>query len=313
MDGNPAPDGGRVGCLDTPDGAQLRYAHWPGTTPSKGTVIVVPGRTEFIEKYFETVGELVDRGFAVAVIDLRGQGLSSREHRDRLKGHILEFQTYVDDLAHWIDTCVRPDLPAPFLILGHSMGAHIALRYLHDHPGAVSCAVVTAVMTVIRSWPLSGGFARSIVKFGRRLFGPNATLLSGSRAKPLMARFEENKLTHDKRRFERMQSMILADRDLGLGPPTMGWLDAAIRSMDVINQPDYAAGITTPILLGIPAEDQVIDVASQRRLAQLLPHGDSFVVPGSKHEILMETDARRDVFWQHFDDYVRDRLGVEIP
>lgn len=312
MEGNPAPSGGRVDCFETPDGARLRYAIWLGRTPSHGTVIVIPGRTEFIEKYFETVEDLLARGFAVALIDLRGQGLSSREHSDRLKGHILDFQTYVDDLALWIETCVKPNLPGPFVSLGHSMGAHIVLRYLHDHPGAVSCAVVTAVMTLIRSWPLSVGFARSMVKFGRRLFGPNATLVSGSRAKPLMARFDENKLTHDKPRFERMQSLILADRNLGLGPPTMGWLDAAIRSMDLINQPDYLAAIATPVLLGIPAEDQVIDVASQRRLAQLLPEGSSFVVPGAQHEILMETDACRDVFWQHFDAFIEDQLGIEI-
>ena len=294
-----------------PDGARLRYALWPGEAPARGTVILVPGRTEFIEKYFETVRDLLARGFAVAVLDIRGQGLSSREHGDRLKGHILDFQTYVDDLAHWIDACVQPALPQPFVILGHSMGAHIALRYLHDHPGAADCAVMTAVMTVIRSWPLSVGFARSMVKFGRRLFGPNATLVSGSRAKPLMARFEENKLTHDEDRFERMQALIHAERGLGLGPPTMGWLDAAIRSMDLINSPDYAAAITTPILLGIPSDDQVIDVASQRRLAQLLPQGDSFMVPGSQHEVLMETDARRHVFWQHFDAFVTKHLRLE--
>lgn len=311
MDNNPAPAGGRVAFLEMPDGTLLRYAIWPGEAAPHGTVILVPGRTEFIEKYFETVGELLGRGFAVAVIDLRGQGLSTRERPDRLKGHILDFQTYVDDLAHWIDACLRPNLPQPFVMLGHSMGAHIALRYLHDHAGGVSCAVMTAAMTMIQSWPLSRGFARSAVKFGRQLFGPNATLVSGSRANPFISRFDENKLTHDRGRFDRMQSLIHADRDLGLGPPTMGWLDAAIRSMDLINRPDYLAKIATPILLGIPAEDQVIDVASQRRLAQLLPNGVSFVVPGAQHEILMETDGCRDVFWQHFDAFIGDQLDFE--
>ena len=304
------PPAGHVACFAAPDGATLRYALWPSAQEHRGTVVLVPGRTEFIEKYFETIGELLDRRFAVAVIDLRGQGLSSRLRPDRLKGHILDFQTYLDDLDHWLNGHVVPQLQGPYVLLGHSMGAHIALRYMHDHSGLFACAVVTAAMTVIQSWPLSRGFARSIVKLGRRLFGPNATLLSGSRANPFVSRFEENKLTHDKVRFARMQSLINADRDLGLGPPTVGWLDAAIRSMDLLNQPDYIKRIETPTLLGIAEEDQLIDLASQRRLAQLLPQGASFVVPGAQHEILMETEACRALFWQHFDAFVGEHLGV---
>ena len=311
VDGNAPPAGGKVDSFETPDGAQLRYAVWLGRETPRGTVVLVPGRTEFIEKYFETIGELLDRDFAVAAIDLRGQGLSSRERPDRLKGHILDFETYVHDLKLWLEDCVQPDLPGPYSLLAHSMGGHIALRYLHDHPGLMSCAVVTAAMTMIRSQPLSNGFARSLVKIGRRVFGPNATLVSGARANPFVARFEQNKLTHDKARFDRMQSLIHAERDLGLGPPTMGWLNAALRSMDMINQPDYISAIATPLLLGIAAGDQVIDVASQRRFAQHLPNGSSFTVDGSHHEILMETDERRAVFWQHFDRFVDEHLRRE--
>ncbi len=72
---NPVPEGAVSGTIKTPDGAELRFARWAPTTRRKGTVCVFSGRGEYIEKYFETVRDLRDRGFAVAMIDWRGQGI----------------------------------------------------------------------------------------------------------------------------------------------------------------------------------------------------------------------------------------------
>jgi lysophospholipase len=48
---------------------------------NRGSVVVSPGRSEPIEKYFEVVQDLLDRGFVVLVHDWRGQGLSHRACR----------------------------------------------------------------------------------------------------------------------------------------------------------------------------------------------------------------------------------------
>ena len=76
---NPIPDDAKVGGVDTPDGVSIRYAHWQAVKrPSKGTILILTGRTEFIEKYFETVNDFRKRGFGVLVFDWRGQGGSER-------------------------------------------------------------------------------------------------------------------------------------------------------------------------------------------------------------------------------------------
>ena len=75
---NPVPDNVVTGMLKTPDGVGLRFARWEPPAGRRGTVCIFPGRTEWIEKYFETVRDLRARGFAVAVLDWRGQGLSDR-------------------------------------------------------------------------------------------------------------------------------------------------------------------------------------------------------------------------------------------
>ena len=75
---NPVPDNFVTGTLKTPDGVSLRFARWQPPAGRRGTVCIFQGRGEWIEKYFETVRDLRARGFAVAALDWRGQGLSDR-------------------------------------------------------------------------------------------------------------------------------------------------------------------------------------------------------------------------------------------
>src|SRR5436190_21329232 len=88
---NPVPDGAVGGSLSTSDGVSLRYARWPPPAGRRGTVCVFPGRAEFIEKYFETVRDLRSRGFAVATLAWRGQGVSERRPPNPRKGHARSF------------------------------------------------------------------------------------------------------------------------------------------------------------------------------------------------------------------------------
>src|SRR5437762_5309030 len=112
-------------------GGRTRYARWNASGTPRGTILLLTGRGEFIEKYAtEIVGELLGRGFAVIALDWRGQGLSDRMLAERDKGHIDSFATYVADLQLFLDKVVVPVAPRPVLLLCHSMGAHIALRGL---------------------------------------------------------------------------------------------------------------------------------------------------------------------------------------
>src|ERR1700747_1167886 len=95
---NPIPDDVVTGTLKTRDGVSLRFARGHPRPGRKGTVCIMQGRAEFIEKYFETVRDLRSRGFAVATFDWRGQGRSERALRDRHKGHVRDFAEYDTDL-----------------------------------------------------------------------------------------------------------------------------------------------------------------------------------------------------------------------
>src|SRR5438876_10966054 len=124
---NPVPDDVVAGTLNTPDGLALRFARWAPPRGRKGTVCLFQGRAEFIEKYFETVRDLRARGFAVATLDWRGQGMSERALRNPRKGYVGDFSDYGIDLATFVRDVVLPDCPPPVFARVHSMGATVVI------------------------------------------------------------------------------------------------------------------------------------------------------------------------------------------
>ncbi|MBA3324054.1 MAG: alpha/beta hydrolase, partial [Rhodobacteraceae bacterium] len=106
-----APDGGRPLWLDTQDGLRLRAAVW--SEGARGTAIVLPGRTEYVEKYGRVVRRLTERGLAVAVIDWRGQGLSDRHPSAPRLGHVEDFRHYQHDVAALLAHPEVAALPGP--------------------------------------------------------------------------------------------------------------------------------------------------------------------------------------------------------
>ncbi|HMH73839.1 MAG TPA: alpha/beta hydrolase, partial [Bradyrhizobium sp.] len=143
---NPVPEDVVTGTIKTPDGAELRFARWAPPAGRKGTVCVFTGRGEQIEKYFETVRDLRDRGFAVAMIDWRGQGHSSRRLRDPRKGYVRDFSDFEVDVETFVQQVVLPDCPPPHFALAHSMGGAVMLRVAHAGKRWFDRMVLTAPM-----------------------------------------------------------------------------------------------------------------------------------------------------------------------
>ena len=130
----------------------------------RGTVCIFPGRTEWIEKYFETVRDLRSRGFAVAILDWRGQGLSERALGDRLKGYVGNFSEFDIDLETFMREVVLPDCPPPIFALGHSMGATVLIRAAYRGHRWFDRIVLSAPMigiAFVNSMAIAAGLARS--------------------------------------------------------------------------------------------------------------------------------------------------------
>ena len=72
---NPVPENHFAGFLEGSGGVKIRYAVFRSRErEAKGTVVLLQGRSECIEKYYETINDLTARGLWVATFDWRGQG-----------------------------------------------------------------------------------------------------------------------------------------------------------------------------------------------------------------------------------------------
>jgi lysophospholipase len=299
------PPGGSLGTFTAVDGTRLRYGAWRlPEADNRGTVVLLHGRTEFIEKHFETIADLLRRGLSVFTFDWRGQGLSHAVADKVVQGHVGDYRHYVEDLKLFMDTRVRAQTSGPLFLLAHSLGGNVALRYFHDHPGAVDRAVLCAPL--VRLVP--GRVPGVAVRMAARLIA--ATGLS-TRYVPGHAaywatrnNFDGNPLTSDPGRYRIAAEWIKREPALAVGPPTIGWLGAMFNSISVLHRPGYAAAIRTPILMIAGGRDGVVSAGAARAYGAHLKDGDFLLLPEASHEILHERDEIRDVFWAAFDRFI---------
>jgi lysophospholipase len=289
-------------------GARLRYACWnvPGTP--KGTVVLLTGRGEFIEKYAtEVVGELLSRGYCVCAMDWRGQGLSDRPLADRGKGHIDNFSTYMADLQLFLDKVVAPVAPRPIVTLCHSMGAPIMMRVLAENgSGPISAGVLCSPMTALKREAM----LRSVLMVMPEVPAIEERYLFGTGPFVVLAReFNANFVTHDERRYRFTDQWFAADPRLAVGGPTLGWGRQAVRSMTAAVAPGYLERIQLPLVLISAGDDPLIDSRTHDTVAARLKHGEHFTIAGAKHEVMMETDELRALFWEAFDRLAKGVLG----
>jgi lysophospholipase len=307
----------RCGFLQA-SGARLRYACWnaPGTGKgtagpgaAKGSVVLLTGRGEFIEKYAtEVVGELLGRGYSVFALDWRGQGLSDRALADRSKGHIDNFSTYMADLRLFLDKVVVPVAPPPILALCHSMGAHIVMRTLAENgSGPFAAGVLVSPMTALKREAM----LRSVLMMMPEVPAVEERYLFGTGPFVLLAReFNANFVTHDERRYRFTDQWFTADPRLALGGPTLGWARQAVRSMSLAVAPGYLERIELPLLLVSAGQDPLIESRSHDPIAARLKRGEHLTVASAKHEVMMETDDLRALFWEAFDRLARGVTGA---
>ena len=223
---NPVPEDVVSGTIKTPDGAELRFARWAPPAGRKGTVCVFSGRSEKIEKYFETVRDLRDRGFAVAMIDWRGQGHSSRRLRDPRKGYVRDFADFEIDVETFVQQVVLPDCPPPYFALAHSMGGAVMLRVAHAGKRWFDRMVLSAPMIDLpgrrTSFPAGASEDDAPGRPGRPLHSRRQRRTVG------LSSFINNPLTSDAVRYARNAAILEEDPTLGLGSPTVAWADTAI-------------------------------------------------------------------------------------
>lgn len=307
---NPVPEGARVAMFETRDRVKLRYATFPRAGEvNRGTVCLVQGRTEFIEKYFETITDFQRRGFHVASFDWRGQGGSERLIGNRLLGYVERFDDYWEDLASFHREVLLPDCPPPFYLVGHSMGGLVSLMAATRDRLMFDRVFVSAPMVALDRQPLSmGGMARlteALCFFG---LGRLPARRRGDEL-PSAANFAANPLSGDERRYLRIADVLNAAPELRIGAPTIRWSAAAFEAMAAAGRDSFPAALKIPVLMLAGARDGVVSSAAIEQLGLRLRTGRHMMIAAARHELFMETDAIRAQVLAAFDAFITEQSG----
>ncbi len=299
---NPLPEGAVCSQIVTADGIKLRVMT-ARVRSAKGTVVVLGGRADFMERYFETMCNFMARGFCVASVDLRGQGGSQRLTSNPLRGHISGFQHYDEDIRSFMTQVVLPDCPPPYYVVAHSTSGNIMLRSLRTRTWFKKCILVSPLLGLhYGAWPLP--VVRTLTFLATTL-GLGWAYLPGYRRPPLGRKdFTGNPLTLDQRRWNRDSAILEAAPKLATGGPTYGWLRAAMASISRLQRIKSDSAFRCPVLIVAAGNDRVVDVEATYRFAHNMTGVSMIVIHEALHEILLERDDVRVQFFAAFDAFI---------
>lgn len=289
----------------TSDNLSIRYGvGYPKEEQIRGTILLLSGRAEFLEKYEETITDLCKRKFRVFSMDWRGQGLSDRLLPDRQKGYVETYQDYLNDLHQFIHQIVKPKNGPPFFVLAHSMGAHIALRFLYENPALFKKAVLVSPMIDIQIPFYLRKWIKAVAFFMKGLKMRGISVVDNPGYSDSEKHFLKNPLTTDRYRFSRRLKLLRKKPDLDSGKITWGWLVATFRSIELFQKQQTAKTIHTPILMVSGGLDRIVSIRAQKTFCKKTAGCTFKMMPHAKHEILMETDTIRNHFWHEFDEFI---------
>lgn len=286
---HPGPDPARAYWAETSDAKRIRLGVWH-IDGSKGTVLIFPGRTEYVEKYGPAAAEFAARGLSSIAVDWRGQGLADRMLDDPLIGHIDHFPDYQKDVAAMMRAARSLNLPRPYFLVAHSMGGSIGLRAVMER---------LAVQAVAFSAPMWGIHIAPHMRLPAKLlstwmpkFNQGHRLPVGTSAAPypLISPFEDNMLTTDPEMYAMIREQFIAHPELQLGGPSYIWLREALAETKHLAQ-RAAPNLTCTTFVG--TNERIVDVPRIHARMQGWKGGHLREVEGGEHEVLMEQPALR--------------------
>lgn len=274
------------------DGVRLRLGVL--ATGGAGTILMVPGRTEYLEKYGAVAAEFARHGYGMVAVDLRGQGLADRGLRDPRIGHVRHFSDYQHDVAALVGFATAQAMPKPWFVIGHSMGGAIALRAVLnglDVAGAVFSAPMwgIAMNPVLRpvAWGLGWAAHRTAL---------NGWITPGTTADTYVRVCDpaDNFLTDDPREIATMRAQLDAVPGLDLGGPSVPWLYRALRECADLQR---RADPPVPTLTFLPLRDEIVSKDAMRAMTGRWRGATLVEVPDGRHETMVEIPARRQMFF----------------
>ena len=301
LDDYKAPKGIKSYFVPMDDGIRLRVCHWINTSKEKkGTILLQQGHNEFIEKYYETIQEFLDKNYSVITFDWRGQGMSDHQIDDIHKAFIKDFERHDTDLKYILEEIIEKSFSKPLIGIGHSMGGCIMLSAFHDHPNRFSKGILSAPMLGFKNERFLIT-ASSLMNF----FKKDTDYLVGS--KPNMGKetqFQDNDLTSDQKRYKRNIHLVRKCPNIRLWGVTNAFAKAVNKRLKTIRKSNWAEEIGLDLLIINNLKDRVVDSEKINSMEKRLKKSKIISFKKTEHEIFMEKTKYRKIMWKEIDIFL---------
>ena len=281
---------------DNPFTSDLVRGHlWRRGGTSKGEILFCPGFTEFCEKYAHVAARLVASGYDVLLIDWPGQGRSGHfgVHPEHI--HMQDFDTYMTALDALL---AEVGLQNGAMIMGHSMGGHLALKVAHRYPQLFSRIILSAPMIRPMAGPTNGVrlLGRILCSAGQaKRRAPFQIHLPAELARQAGSL---NPLTHDVDFYDLPYQIYDEEPEMRRAVPTVGWVRAAYRSCAQTSlNSTFLRNITQPVLALLAGQDYIVSTPIAETSLGKIQDVDIQMVSKARHEILNETPEIQAAIW----------------
>ena len=302
LDDYKAPKGINSYFVTMDDGIKIRVCHWMAQSEEiNGTILLQQGHNEFIEKYFETIQEFLDKKYCVIAFDWRGQGMSDHQISDIHKSYIKDYDRHDNDIKFILNEIIEDNFPKPLIGIGHSMGGCLMLSAFYNHPEKFSKGILSAPMLGFKN----ERFLRAASSL-MNLFRKDSNYLLGS--KPNMGKetpFNENDLTTDPIRYKRTLSLVKKCPDIRLWGVTNSFAKAVNKRFKTIRKKGWAENIDLKILIINNTFDRVVDSNKIKAMKKRLKNSQIIEFDKTEHEIFMERDEFRKILWKKINSFLK--------
>lgn len=306
------PTGWKFDFFENADGKKVRYGHIKANSVSKGTVVITTGYADFIESYFETINDYLDRGFEVYAMDWAGQAGSERY--DKAKPWLPNpnnFFSSIKDLHQFRDEIVKHDKEKPIFLSTHSMGGHIGLHCIQKFPDDFDFAIMAAPLA---DFTMSKFKSRLIEEFSRVATSLGFGNRKVNRGRQVIVKIKEDREEHKSIEPIRMNiHQIYSDKnpDLRIGDQTLATTYSTLKSIRLLNEPDNLKSIKIPVLIGVAEKDRLVDNSKILRAVKLIKHAKAVILKEANHAIWTEREVIRSEWFKHVDKFIADQIGLK--
>lgn len=271
----------------------------------RGTVMLLHGFTENIEKFSEVIYGFLKEGYSVCAYDQRGHGRSYRD--PNLKFHYLthveKFEDYLTDAELVYDRWMK-DAKSPKILFSHSMGGAVAALTLERGMLSFDKAVFNSPMIA----PATGNFpawtGRAICR-GAKLMGKSREMIFLSGPYTGEEKFEDSCASGEDR-FNWYNEIRKTHPEFQNCSPTYSWLLESLKVCGKILAKGKPEKIAIPVILFQASDDQTVLADPQQTFVDRLPNGKLVRIENARHEIYRSGNEAVDTWWDQVIRFIEE-------